>query len=174
MAKMHKPIFVSFIDLMFFISAAFFTFTQLWAHQEDPNMNQAKATFKVISYNLVLLLKFIYDVVYIKFLSKKDMNSSQSTSGLFWSRIFFSIVMFEFSFLLTTLIFNHKSFTSNKLKNKRGGLVAPLLLLFFIIDFFIYHFCVTPAYYRMCYQKHVDKKFDPELKKKIEKNYQRK
>ena len=83
-------------------------------------------------------------------------------------------MMFELVFLLWKFAFNNESLNSDKQKLKRGGLVAPFLLLFFVIDFFIYHFCVTPAYYRMCYQTHIAKKFDPEQRKKIEDNFQRK
>lgn len=97
--KPYKPIFICFIDLIFAITFIISSMLYFWC-KLDLNMKTVDSykdfmPRRVFYYDLIFLFKFFLDIFYLRMVfPKKKLNSSTSTSSLFWFRIAYDLIMF--------------------------------------------------------------------------------
>ena len=117
--KPYKPVFIIYIDVLYAITIFFVGFMYLWSNIEKgtktyrlfefTNKDNSNKTdkkighqiYNVISYIILLTMKPILSVLFIKYFhagisiySREKFNRSGNTVGLFWFRLFYDVICF--------------------------------------------------------------------------------
>lgn len=152
-SKRYKPVFICFIDLVISISFAFFAFIFFLMKLQFEEGIQEIVNFMPLQIGLFMILfffKFFLNIFYLAIICEtKNVNRSKSTSGLFWFRIRFELLVLLVICIVDAKFFGKEDLT---LQEKKEKAVLKYYFLFkLVVELLLYRFSVMPAYRRYVY-----------------------
>lgn len=154
LAKPYKPVFIVYLDLIFAIT--FFTISVLWYWAklyEDELISKIDdfIPVRIMILWFILFIKFFVDIFYLsKRFGSDKLNRSEVTSYLYWFRIWYDVIFLGGFLIIFTYLWKK---TSSKLMISNTFKMFVIIVPKLIIEFFVYRFCLIPAYDRSVYQK---------------------